>query len=148
MDTPDLLMSSQQQAAGAEQRPTRDLGCPDGISFLLRHWEKRILLLCTEKVMVHPSAQMWLKLNMLQPWRRKKTKINVKFKSKTLKFFSPSTFMNCGGIHIFQDWLIRNNTLYNCYNNWNKGKDRKENGRKQRKSGRRTDPFPSSLSVY
>lgn len=78
-----------------------------------------------------------------------KNKISVTFKSKTLKFFSPSTFMNREGIHIFQDWL-KQELLYNCYNNWNKGKDRKEDGRKQRKSGRtqRTDPFPSSLSVY
>lgn len=80
MDTPDLLMSSQQQAAGEEQRPTRDLGCPDGVSLLLCHWEKSILFLGAKKVMVHPSAQMWL--NMLQPWRpkKKKNRINVKFK--------------------------------------------------------------------
>lgn len=41
-------------------------------------------------------------------------------------------------------------SLCNGCNNRNKGKDRKEDERKERKPGRSqgTDPFPTSLSVY
>lgn len=44
MDTSDLLMSSQQQVAGAERRrpggfQIRDLGCPDGVSVHSHSWK-------------------------------------------------------------------------------------------------------------
>lgn len=76
MDTPDLLMSSQQQAAGAEQRrpggfQTGDLGCPDGVSIHSHQWEKRIVFLCTGKVMVEPSAQMCWTFNLWLSWMSK-----------------------------------------------------------------------------
>lgn len=91
MDTPDLLMSSQQQAAGAEQRrpggfQTGDLGCPDGVSCPFTPVGKKgIVFLCTGKVMVEPSAQMCWAFNLWLSWMTKiKNKTNlVTFQSKT-----------------------------------------------------------------
>lgn len=74
----------------------------------------------------------------------------LSLKAKHWSFFLHQHLWIVEEFTYFRTGCNRNNTLYKCYNIWNKGKDRKEDGRKQRKSGRiqRTDPFPSSLSVY